>query len=295
MDRGNGPVGPSYLYEVSGAATVVGQNGPVAGPPQTMVGPGNGIGPHGPHNDGIHDMGSGDQNYCLRWNEYEKKYVEAFRVLRDNEYFTDVTLAAEGHTVKAHRVILSACSNYFHSILKNMGPWQHPVLLIQDVRPGDLTSLMDFIYFGQVNMNQDSLDGFLKIAEKLKIKGLCDTMAAGGSNQIILPPPPPHPAQVGLSSQVGGQRSVNNSGGSCIGPPPSVTHAGASSAGINNFENLLPRSPYRYLMAIYFSCNGSSFRGGDIIFVINFLVHSFLHMLKTKTNVKNKTKKAYSS
>merc|ERR1712226_1525709 len=94
---------------------------------------------------------------------------------RDNEYFTDVTLAAEGHTVKAHRVILSACSNYFHSILKNMGPWQHPVLLLQDVRPGDLTSLMDFIYFGQVNMNQDSLDGFLKIAEKLKIKGLCDT------------------------------------------------------------------------------------------------------------------------
>ena len=109
MDRGNGPVGPSYLYEVSGAATVVGgQNGPIAGPPQTMVGPGNGVGPHGPHNDGIHDMGSGDQNYCLRWNEYEKKYVEAFRVLRDNEYFTDVTLAAEGHTVKAHRVILSA-------------------------------------------------------------------------------------------------------------------------------------------------------------------------------------------
>ena len=250
MDRGNGPVGPSYLYEVSGAATVVGgQNGPIAGPPQNMVLPGNGVGPHGgSHGDGMHDMGGGDQNYCLRWNEYEKKYVEAFRVLRDNEYFTDVTLAADGHTVKAHRVILSACSNYFHSILKNMGPWQHPVLLLQDVRPGDLTSLMDFIYFGQVNMNQDSLDGFLKIAEKLKIKGLCDTMAAGGSNQILLPPPPPHPAQtLGLPSQVGGgQRSVNNSGSSCIGgPPTSVTHAVGSSGGMNNFENLLPRSPYR--------------------------------------------------
>ena len=37
---------------------------------------------------------------CLvRWNEYEKKYAEAFRVLRDNEYFTDVTLATEGHQV----------------------------------------------------------------------------------------------------------------------------------------------------------------------------------------------------
>ena len=57
MDRGNGTVGPSYLYEVSGAATVIGgQNGPVAGVPQNMIGPGNGLGPHGPHNDGIHEV-----------------------------------------------------------------------------------------------------------------------------------------------------------------------------------------------------------------------------------------------
>ena len=91
-----------------------------------------------------------DENFCLRWNEYEKKYAEAFRGLRDNECFTDVTLATEGHQVKAHRVILSACSTYFDAILKSMNPWQHPVLLLQDVRSVDLTSLMDFIYFGQV-------------------------------------------------------------------------------------------------------------------------------------------------
>ena len=73
------------------------------------------------------------------------------RVLRDDEYFTDVTLATEGHSVKAHRVILSACSNYFHAILKTMRPWQHPVLVLQDVKSADLNSLMDFIYFGQVS------------------------------------------------------------------------------------------------------------------------------------------------
>ena len=71
-------------------------------------------------------------------------------MLRDDEYFTDVTLATEGHSVKAHRVILSACSNYFHAILKTMRPWQHPVLVLQDVKSADLNSLMDFIYFGQV-------------------------------------------------------------------------------------------------------------------------------------------------
>ena len=53
--------------------------------------------------------------------------------------------------MKAHRVILSACSNYFHAILKTMRPWQHPVLVLQDVKSADLNSLMDFIYFGQVS------------------------------------------------------------------------------------------------------------------------------------------------
>ena len=77
--------------------------------------------------------------------------LETDRVLRDDEYFTDVTLATEGHSVKAHRVILSACSNYFHAILKTMRPWQHPVLVLQDVKSADLNSLMDFIYFGQVS------------------------------------------------------------------------------------------------------------------------------------------------
>ena len=108
-----------------------------------------------------------DENFCLRWNDYEKKYAETFRTLREDEHFADVTLACEGHAVKAHRIILCACSGYFGHILRTINPaqvsfseepafqfiflpFQHPVLLLSDVRPTDLTALMDFIYFGQV-------------------------------------------------------------------------------------------------------------------------------------------------
>ena len=128
-----------------------------------------------------------DENFCLRWNDYEKKYAETFRTLREDDHFADVTLACEGHAVKAHRIILCACSGYFSHILRTIHPTQHPVLLLSDVRPGDLTALMDFIYFGQVNITQDSLQSFLKIAEKLKIKGLCE-------RTLIQPEPPLHQA-----------------------------------------------------------------------------------------------------
>ena len=52
--------------------------------------------------------------------------------------------------MKAHRIILCACSSYFQNILKSINPAQHPVLLLSDVRLSDMTALMDFIYFGQV-------------------------------------------------------------------------------------------------------------------------------------------------
>ena len=191
------------------------------------------------------------------------------RVLRDDEYFTDVTLATEGHSVKAHRVILSACSNYFHAILKTMSPCQHPVLVLQDVRSSDLNSLMDFIYFGQASVVQDSLQRFLRVAEKLKIKGLCETVAPP-------PPPPPPPPPSALPSHHHSAITTNavplpNShvaavvqhkspvvqsgpGGSgvisAVPPPPPPPHAppptaaGAPSSSTTNFEGLLPRSPY---------------------------------------------------
>ncbi len=181
-----------------------------------------------------------DENYCLRWNDYEKKYAETFRVLRDDEYFTDVTLATEGHSVKAHRVILSACSNYFHAILKTMSPWQHPVLLLQDVRSSDLNSLMDFIYFGQASVSQDSLQSFLRVAEKLKIKGLCESLAPPP------PPPPPPPLPVATTtSPPTPQPPISHASSALpIRGQPAVQSGGVAPVPVSNFEGLLPRTPY---------------------------------------------------
>ena len=225
----------SYLYELSAAAGggVVASNGTAGQGLSQGPSPGLTVNSQLPTE---HLIAPGNDNYCLRWNEFEKKYAESFRQLRDNEYFTDVTLTTEGHSVKAHRVILSACSTYFHAILKSMSPWQHPVLMLQDVKPQDLNALMDFIYFGQVQMSQDSLPTFLKIAERLKIKGLCDTLSP-----ISMPPTPTQIAPQGV-----GSRAMNNQGMSL--PPmansPQALVTTSVSSNMANFENLLPRSPY---------------------------------------------------
>ena len=199
----------SYLYELSTAA---GSNG-VQLPPGQPGGPSSpGLSVNSQLGPGVADhhlLAPANENYCLRWNEFEKKYAESFRHLRDNEHFTDVTLTTEGHSVKAHRVILSACSTYFHAILNSMAPWQHPVLMLQEVKPQDLNALMDFIYFGQVHMSQDSLPTFLKIAERLKIKGLCETLSP-----ISMPPTPTQiqPGGSRVQAQMNQMQAAQNTG-----------------------------------------------------------------------------------
>ena len=56
--------------------------------------------------------------FCLKWNNYQSNIVVALGNLKLDEDFVDVTLACEGRTIKAHRVVLSACSSYFKHIFK---------------------------------------------------------------------------------------------------------------------------------------------------------------------------------
>lgn len=62
-------------------------------------------------------MGS-DQHFCLRWNNFHSNIAASFEHLRDHEEFVDVTLACEGRSLKAHKIVLSACSPYFKDLLK---------------------------------------------------------------------------------------------------------------------------------------------------------------------------------
>ena len=56
------------------------------------------------------------ENFCLRWNDFESNLSSAFRELRDDADFFDVTLATDEDEVKAHKVVLSACSPHLKQV-----------------------------------------------------------------------------------------------------------------------------------------------------------------------------------
>lgn len=53
-----------------------------------------------------------DQQFCLRWNNHQSTLISVFDTLLENGTLVDCTLAAEGQYLKAHKVVLSACSPY---------------------------------------------------------------------------------------------------------------------------------------------------------------------------------------
>ncbi|XP_011298997.1 longitudinals lacking protein, isoforms A/B/D/L isoform X22 [Fopius arisanus] len=121
-----------------------------------------------------------DQQFCLRWNNHQSTLIQNFDTLLESGTLVDCTLAAEGKYLKAHKVVLSACSPYFEGLLSEHYD-KHPVFILKDVKFKELKAMMDYMYRGEVNISQDQLAALLKAAESLQIKGLSESKT-GGTN-----------------------------------------------------------------------------------------------------------------
>ncbi|XP_019881117.1 longitudinals lacking protein, isoforms A/B/D/L isoform X3 [Aethina tumida] len=135
-----------------------------------------------------------DQQFCLRWNNHQSTLVAVFDTLLENGTLVDCTLAAEGKCLNAHKVVLSACSPYFESLLSRHFD-KHPILILKDVKFQELKAMMDYMYRGEVNISQDQLGALLKAAESLQIKGLSDNRKGETERKPAPAPPPPKSPQ----------------------------------------------------------------------------------------------------
>ncbi|XP_040574011.1 uncharacterized protein [Lepeophtheirus salmonis] len=112
------------------------------------------------------------ERLCLRWNEYESNFKQGFSDLRENEELFDVTLISGSKIIKAHKVILSACSPIFRSIIASAPIQTHPLIYLRGINFDHLELLLSFMYHGEVKVIQEELEDFISIAEEFQIKGL---------------------------------------------------------------------------------------------------------------------------
>ncbi|XP_065363614.1 protein tramtrack, beta isoform isoform X2 [Calliphora vicina] len=129
------------------------------------------------------------QQYCLRWKYHHSNLQTMFSQLLDRGCFCDVTLACEGQLIRAHRVVLCACSTFFDTVLTNYASERDPIIIMKDITFADIKCLIEFMYKGEINVEHANLASLLKTADDLKIKGLAEV--TWRDDEDIPPPPTP--------------------------------------------------------------------------------------------------------
>ena len=112
------------------------------------------------------------EKLCVQWNDFKRDINSTFGKLRNDREFTDITLVCEdGQHMEAHKVIMAASSPCFEKMLqKSKHPY--PLIYLRGFQSKDVASILDFLYTGEANVQQDDLDSFLAIAEEIKLRGL---------------------------------------------------------------------------------------------------------------------------
>ena len=130
-------------------------------------------------------------HYCLRWTNHGSHVLGVFAQLLRDESLVDVTLAAEGRSLRAHKMVLSACSSFFRTLFVTHSDQRHPIVILKDTKFTELQSLLQFMYKGEVSVEYGQLATLLKTAENLRVKGLADvtTTAAAAAAAATAPPP----------------------------------------------------------------------------------------------------------
>ena len=119
------------------------------------------------------------EKFCLKWNKFSSNVSKSFGLFRAADYLHDVTLVIDDHKqIAAHKLVLSASSEYFRNIFKNYDvKHAHPLLCLDEVTSADLQNILDYMYNGQIQIYHDKLDRFLSLAQRFRLEGLLSNKA----------------------------------------------------------------------------------------------------------------------
>lgn len=113
------------------------------------------------------------EHYSLRWNNHQNHILRAFDALLQTKTLVDVTLVCAETSIRAHKVVLSACSPFFQRVFADT-PCKHPVIVLKDFRGWVVQAIVDFMYRGEISVPQERLQILIQAGESLQVRGLVD-------------------------------------------------------------------------------------------------------------------------
>nr|CAD7601084.1 unnamed protein product [Timema genevievae] len=103
--------------------------------------------------------------------QYQHSHSRVFMDHLSSEQLVDCTLSCQGQFLKAHKMVLSACSPYFQELFRQH-QIPHPIIIMNGMKFIDIKLVVEFMYRGEIKVLEAELEGLLAAAETLQVKGL---------------------------------------------------------------------------------------------------------------------------
>ena len=115
-----------------------------------------------------------DGKFNLSWHSYTDHLRTMLHEMMKSSDLTDVTLICDDKEyIKAHKVVLSACSPVFKGIISHL-PQNNPVIYLRGIKHQELASILQFMYVGETTFYEDKINEILNVAKVLEIKEISD-------------------------------------------------------------------------------------------------------------------------
>merc|ERR1719312_555073 len=136
-----------------------------------------------------------EEKFLITVDDSHRNISRTYSTLRNEKDFFDVTLVSEdGVHIIAHKVVLSASSQFFRTSFKK-ADHPKPMLFFSGINSNLLNSIVDFIYYGKVDVQKENIKSFFDVAEKFKLDGIpkfydsdisnkCETIVDSSQQQI---------------------------------------------------------------------------------------------------------------
>lgn len=111
---------------------------------------------------------------CVKGFSFPDYITKACQITHELDSFTDVTLIAGNKHISAHKIILSASSQFFQTLLNEVPQEIHPSVILNSIDYEDLEVVIRFIYSGEVSIDSVRFNTVLEVAKCLQIKGLME-------------------------------------------------------------------------------------------------------------------------
>ena len=106
----------------------------------------------------------------MKWNSFESHLLASQKELYFTKQFSDVTLVSDDLAeFLAHKTILSTASPLMKSLLGMSSQQQSSFLYLKGVTQENLEAILQYIYLGETEINEQKVQEFTKIAKDLGI------------------------------------------------------------------------------------------------------------------------------